>query len=284
MMLMKDLVQAIEFLPAFNQNALKAMELIRSDNYTNKRLSDIIKLDASLSANILKISNSALYAKPKQIYDVSTAISLLGKQQIYSLLTLISTQSYFADLLDGYEVYKGELWEHNLAVAVIAENLAYLEKNVDKSILFTAGLLHDIGKIILSIWVKKEANRIDELVDKENFDFIDAEKTVLGFTHSDIGAAILKHWNFPEQIINSAKYHHDDKLFNDPIVRLVTLADFLSFTIGFLAQKDNMYMKSYDQVLKYYNIKTKDVEKMIADNIDKVLNIINEFKLIDRGQ
>ncbi len=283
MITLSDIVQAIEFLPAFNKNAQKALELIRSDNYTNKKLAEIIKLDASLSANILKVSNSALYAKPKHVHDISTAISLLGKQQIFSILSLISTQDYFSNLLDGYEVHKGELWEHNLSVAVLTENLAYLEKDIDKTILFTAGLLHDIGKIILSIWVKKEADRIDYLVENEGMDFISAEQSVLGFTHSDIGASILKHWNLPKEIISSAKHHHDNKLFNDPVVRLVTLSDFLSFTMGFLAQKDNMYMKSYDQVLQYYNIKTKDVEKMIADNIDSVLTTINEFKLIDKG-
>ncbi|HPM01532.1 MAG TPA: HDOD domain-containing protein [Candidatus Cloacimonadota bacterium] len=284
MITVKDIVQAIEFIPSFNQSAQKALDLIRSDNYTNKDLADIIRIDASLTANILKISNSALYAKSRQIHDISTALSFLGKQQIYSILTLVSTRDYFVNTIDGYELNQGELWEHNLSVAVITENLSYLEKNVDQSLLFTAGLLHDIGKIIMNIWIKKESDRINFLVEKENMDFITAEKTVLGYTHAQIGGAILKHWNLPQQIIDAAKHHHDEKLFDDPVVRLVALADFLTFAMGFMTQKDNMNMKGYTAVLEYYNIKTKEIQILIAENFDRVVNMINEFKINHKGQ
>lgn len=279
MITINDIIKEIEFLPAFNQTAQKALELIKHEDYSVKDLSDIIKLDATLTANILKISNSAYYAKNKEIHDVNMAINYLGKEQLYSLLTLITSKGYFVELMEGYEVNQGELWEHNLSVAVLAESLSDYEKNVDKSILFTAGLLHDIGKIILNIWIKKDWDKINKLVEDKGMDFISAEKKVLGFTHAQVGGAILKHWHFPKEIINAAKHHHDDTLYDDPIVRIICLADYLTFTMGIMTQMDNMKMKGYTAVLEHYSIKTREIEMLIGENFEKVQKAIQEFKL-----
>ncbi len=279
MISVSDILKSIDYLPAFNQTVHKALQLIQKDTYSNKELADIIKFDASLTANILKISNSALYAKSNKIHDIGTALSFLGKQQLFSLLSIVATKQYFSNTISGYEINAGELWNHNLSVAVLTESLAYYEKDVDKSILFTAGLLHDIGKIILNTWVQSEWQRIMDLVEKESYDFISAEKKILGYTHAHIGGAILKQWNLPLPIINAAKHHHDESLFDDPVVRLVCLADFLTFAMGYMTQMDNMYMSGYAKVLEYYHIKTKEIEVLISNNFEKVTKTIQEFNL-----
>jgi len=278
MITVQEILKEIEFLPAFNQTAQKALLLIKQDNYSVKELTDIIKFDAALTANILKVSNSAYYAKSKEIHDIGMALSFLGKDQLYSLLTLITSKEYFKNMMDGYEINQGELWEHNLSVAILAESLAHYEKSIDKSVLFTAGLLHDIGKIILNVWIKKEWEKINHLVEHEGLDFLSGEKKVLGFTHAQVGGAVLKHWNFPNEIINAAKHHHDEVLYDDPVVRIICLADYLSFTMGIMTQMDNMKMKGYTNILNYYNIKTREVEALISDNLEKVQHIISEFK------
>ncbi len=276
---MKEIVEAIEFLPAFNQTAQKALSLIRSDEYNSKMISEVIKLDAGLSANILKSVNSAYYAKNKEIHDIQTAVSYLGKDYLFSLLNLISTRDYYSSKLLGYELKTGELWEHNLSVAIFAEALSYLEPTVDKNLLFSSGLLHDIGKIVLNIWVEREWSKIIELVENEELDFISAEKRVLGYNHCMIGSAILKKWGFPEAIILGAKHHHDAHLFDNPVVRLICLADYLTYVVGYMSQRDNMRIKGYDQVLEYYKIKTKDIDVMISNSFDMISNMINEFKI-----
>jgi putative nucleotidyltransferase with HDIG domain len=278
MITVQEILKEIEFLPAFNQTAQKALLLIKQDNYSVKELTDIIKFDAALTANILKVSNSAYYAKSKEIHDIGMALSFLGKDQLSSLLTLITSKEYFKNMMDGYEINQGELWEHNLSVAILAESLAHYEKAIDKSVLFTAGLLHDIGKIILNVWIKKEWEKINHLVEHEGLDFLSAEKKVLGFTHAQVGGAVLKQWNFPNEIINAAKHHHDELLYDDPVVRIICLADYLSFTMGIMTQMDNMKMKGYTNILNYYNIKTREVEALISDNLEKVQHIISEFK------
>lgn len=276
---MKDIVEAIEFLPAFNQTAMKALQLIRGGNYNARDLSEVIKLDAGLSANILKAVNSAYFAKSKDIHDIQAAVSYLGRDYLLFLLNLISTRDYYSSQMMGYESKGGELWEHNLSVAVFAEALAGKEPGIDKDLLFSAGLLHDIGKIILNLWVEKEWGKIVHLVEVEKKDFIAAEKEVLGYTHAMIGGAILKKWNFPEPIILAAKHHHDLKLYDNPVVRIVCLADYLTFLVGFMSQRDNMNLKGYDQVLEYYQIQTKEIDQLISHSFDKINQMINEFKI-----
>ncbi len=278
MIQIKEILEKIDYLQPFSKIAQKAISILYSDDFTINELSELIEKDVALTVNILKVVNSAAYIKTREITNLHSAINMLGKKTMVSIIMMSASEKYFSDKMEGYEFFQGEIWEHSLAVAVISLELSKYESGINKDTLYTAALLHDIGKIVLSQFVSDEYKKINDLVFNQNKDFISAEKKVLGFTHPIVGAAILKKWNFSPNIIEVAKFHQSPNLSDNPYVHLVSFADYISFLMGVSSQKDGLAYTGYNFVLKKYNIKNNELELIIAETSDKVKNLIDSLK------
>ncbi len=279
MIKMSDIVADIEYLPPFSKVAQKAMTIIRNEDFSVRELTDLIKYDPSLTANILKVVNSAAYTKSSEINDLQTAISYLGVNQMTSIIMISAARKYFEKYLPGYESLQGEIWEHSLSVATIAEELRKYEPNLDPAILFTAALLHDIGKIIMSQYVSDEFEKIITLVQETSIDFTTAERKIIGFTHPVVGSAILKKWNFSKVITDVAKFHHNPDRSNSPYVYIVALADYIAFLIGKLSTRDSLAYSGYEQLLLKYNIKSRELDQIISGSVDKIKDLVENLTL-----
>jgi putative nucleotidyltransferase with HDIG domain len=264
----------IDFLPSFNQVSHKALELLTDRDSLIKDIADTIRFDPGLMANVLKLANTVSYARNKEIIDLSSAINTLGRNKMVQILLISSTSKYFKNITKGYEQIQGELWKHSISTAIIAEHLLYLEPGVDRAVVFTAGILHDIGKIILSIWLADLWNDISYLVKTQNMGFLEAEKKVLGFTHSQVSAAILQRWNFSNDVILAAKYHHDKKVHTNPVVRIVKLADYMSILMGYMTSEDNLLYGGYDKLMDHYKIQTKDMQLILNQCFEEIHKVI----------
>ena len=278
MIKMSDIVADIEFLPPFSKVAQKALTLIRKDDFSMKDLTELIRYDPSLTANVLKVANSAAFATTREVSDLQTALSLLGVNQMTSIIMMSAAKQYFEKHHEGYEFYQGELWEHSLSVAVISVELQRYAPDVDEAILFTAALLHDIGKIILSQYVADEYEKIVQLIREQDIDFTTAERKIIGFTHPVVGSAILKKWNFGRTITDVAKYHQTPERVDNPYVDLVALADFISFLIGKVSQKDALAYSGYERLLMKYNIKSKELEGIITGATDRITDLVENLQ------
>ena len=277
MISMNDILKHIEYLPVFNRTAQKALQLLAEDVDHNKEIAEVIKYDPGLTANVLKLANSSYFAHAKEIKDLKGAINYLGRDKMTQILTLSTASQYFNAQTKGYEVSQGELWKHSISAGIIAEHLSYLEPNINKATIFTAGILHDIGKTILSIWVKDLWADILTLTEYQGLDFIEAEKRVLGYTHALVGGAILQRWLFPEEVILAARNHHEQKVHPNPIVRIIRLADYFSMTLGFMSQKDNLLYKGYDDLMVYYKISTSDLESIFSNCFNIIQSVLDDF-------
>jgi len=281
MISMNDILKQIEYLPGFSKAAQRALQLLMDDVDHNKEIAEVIKYDSGLTANILKLANSAYFAHSVEIKDLKGAINYLGRDKMYQILTLSSTSKYFKALSKGYELIQGELWIHSISTGVVAEHLSYLEPKLNKSALFTAGILHDVGKTVLSLWVSDLWYDIMYLIEYQGLGYIEAEKRVLGYTHALVGGAILQRWMFPDDVVLAARNHHDTKVHPNPIVRIIRLADYLSITMGYLSQGDNMLYQGYTDLMEFYNIKTKDLEKILCDSQIIIQSVLNDFMEIN---
>ncbi len=270
MISIKDMLNQIEMLPPFSKVAHKATQLLKSDNFTMHELAELVQVDASLTANILRVANSAKYTTARTITDLRLAMSIIGLAEMNEIILKSAAKPYFNDMIEGYESYPGELWEHSLAVAVLGSELHFLEPDIDASVLYTANLLHDIGKIVLSQYVKDEYKEMLRLIDTQEIDFLTAERKVLGFTHSDVSAKVLRDWNFNEDIVLSARHHHDPEKINNPYVNLTALADYFSMIIGKSSQKDGMQYKGHQKLLMRYKIHSNDLDRILHTVVDKI--------------
>jgi len=277
MISMNDILKHIEYLPVFNKTAQRALQLLAEDVDHNKEIAEVIKYDPGLTANVLKLANSSYFAHSKEIKDLTGAINFLGRDKMQQILTVSTASQYFKNETKGYEVSAGELWKHCISCGIIAEHLTYLEPGVNKSMLFTAGILHDIGKTILSIWVKDLWSDILLLTEYQGLDFIEAEKRILGYTHALVGGAILQRWSFPEEVISAARNHHEAKIHPSPFVRIIRLADYFSMILGYMSQKDNLLYKGYEDLMEFYKISTKDLESIFSNCFNIIQSVLDDF-------
>ena len=281
MISMNEILKQIDYLPVFNKTAQKALGLLRDEFSSNKEIADVIKYDTGLTANILKLANSAYFAHTVEVKELSNAISFLGRDKIYQIVTLQSSSKYFKNLSEGYESDAGELWKHSISSGIIAEHLSYLEPNVNKGQLFSAAILHDIGKTILCLWVKDEWKVIQDLINNKKIGFAEAEKSVLGYTHCQVGGAILQRWMFPDDIVLSARNHHDEKIHSNPVVRITKLSDYMSIMMGYTTDGDNLQYGGYDELISYYKIKTSELEVILNNCFMIIQSVIDDFYKID---
>ncbi len=206
-----------------------------------KDLEEMVGVDPMLTAKILKIANSALYARQNEIVNLQMAIGLLGFKTIKSLVILI-TASKFSQELKNREALNG-FWKHSLATAFIARQILKRKKDSkNEESVFIAGLLHDIGQVAL---FQRYPDRY------RDFPANGEEVSLFGTDHRRLGGYILRKWNFPDMYADVAEEHGSRNIQSiyKTIVYTVSLADFLTEKIGFgqgLEVDDDLFLQLID--------------------------------------
>lgn len=192
-------------------------------------LEDIIKMDPILSAKILKVANSAMYARQKEITNLKMAISLIGFKTIKSLVLLISASNFFPK----YQKFRfySYFWRHSLYTAFAAKKIVLQGSAKDKADqTFLTGLFHDIGQIAL---FNTDPGAYEELVTRRETEHVRMralERERFGLTHTEVGAEVLTRWNFPALFIDVARYHGGEVVTSpyQLLIAAVSAADILS--------------------------------------------------------
>jgi len=202
------IMRQVKSFPGMPTTAAKLLPLLREPDSSIARIEDLIKYDPGLTANLLKLTNSAYFGLPSRISSVRQAILLLGRKRLLQLVTTMCMSGLMKKSVPGYDLPQGGLWRHSVAVAVAADRLVQSLKITQADEVFTAALLHDIGKMILGDYVQEDLKSIQEMAVK-GISFEVAEYMVLGTNHADIGARILKSWFMPEELVHAVAWHHD---------------------------------------------------------------------------
>ncbi|MCS7203455.1 MAG: HDOD domain-containing protein [Thermodesulfovibrio sp.] len=194
-------VEKVENLPTIPSILKKILSIIEDPNVSLQRITDFVSSDPTLTARILKMVNSPVYGFPGRISSISHAMVILGLNAVKGLLLGVS-------VFELMQRYMRGLWEHSLATAIFSRILA-IQKNVDASEeVSVAGLLHDIGKVILMIAFREDyAKVLDEVKNNERY-LYEVERDYFGLTHAEVGGIVSKRWNFPLKLIEPIMYHH----------------------------------------------------------------------------
>lgn len=198
-------------LPSLPEIYIRVTELLESDNSTAFEIGDAVQTDPSLTSKILKMLNSAYYGLPSEVTSISQAVSLLGRQQLKHMLMGSVLSGLFKDINHASFCMR-DFWRHSIKTAIIARHLALQNASViDHDAFFTAGLLHDIGRLVIVSEMPDSVNDIDQLMVDADIDIVTAENKILGFTHMDVSREIMKKWELPSMLVQSAIKHHDTK-------------------------------------------------------------------------
>lgn len=195
----KDLPPAPQVLP-------KVLDALHHEQTTLEEVGELISYEPALTAKLLHYCNSAYFAGSEPVASVPEAIGRVGFQTIFVLVSAVSGSHAF-NLPPGAAVDAAQLWKHSLTTAFgckfVAEDLG-----LDSNLLFTAGMLHDIGRVALSKAKGNEYAQILANAAATRTTALDCEKAAFGFTHADVGACMMKTWNLPEPLVQSVRYHH----------------------------------------------------------------------------
>jgi HD-like signal output (HDOD) protein len=204
----ESIIEATDHLKPISDVAGKVLALLDDPDCGVSDLSDIIRHEPALTANLLKLANSAYFGLPGKLNDAKQAIVYLGMSQVVDLVLLVSCSNSFSGSHEGYGLKAGELWKSAVSGAIIANDLAQLKGLKQGSLIFTGSLLRDIGKVVLDQFINPAISKIMDRVTDQSITFAEAERQVLGFDHVQVGAMVAKNWNFPDALQCVIRYYH----------------------------------------------------------------------------
>jgi len=205
-----DILRKEHQLPSLPQAFLELQQAINADATSADDLADIISQDPSLTAFLLRMVNSAFYSLPMQIDTISRAVTVVGVNQLSTLAVGTSVLSLFKDI--PAEVLDMELfWKHSVTCGLIARRLCRITGKGDPERAFVAGLLHDIGQLILLQAEPERAVAVLSHARSKDILLWEQEKKLLGFDHATLGGMLLRKWNFPFVLVSAVIEHHTPK-------------------------------------------------------------------------
>ena len=220
-----ELVAKVKNLPPISQAALQLVNLLDEPAVSNEDVVQVLKYDNVLTAKLLRACNSPYFGLEEPVSSVDQAVLILGHHQILHIVLTLAFGGAMAVPLTGYAVESNELWRHSLTAATAAEYVVSngIEVNVDPHVAFTVGLLHDIGKLVLGqVLTPEHQTNIRALTEDRRNSRWEAEKLVLGTDHAEVGGALLRAWNLPDDIIEGVSNHHHPVV--DPKPQLSSVA------------------------------------------------------------
>ena len=219
---MKRLITRIRTFPSIPSLYFEVLKELRSTDASVDRVGGIIAKDLAMCTKMLQVLNSAFYGLPRQITDPIEAVNLLGFEVVKSLVLCIQVFSQFDQIKPNYFSID-KLWRHSTAVAQAARRIARFEEmdEADADETYTAGLLHDIGKLVLANNFGEQCLEAHKLAREQNTPLWNVEKQIFGVSHAEIGAYLIAHWGLPLVLAETAALHHCPLADEDP--RLGTL-------------------------------------------------------------
>ncbi|WZL81101.1 HDOD domain-containing protein [Vallitaleaceae bacterium 9-2] len=270
---MEEIISRVQEIPPFPQTIIRIMEITKNPEAGAKELEEEIIKDQGLTAKILQLANSAFYHGRRDIETVREAAVLLGFEAVRTMVLTTVIGKFMEKELPGYALEKEALWKQSQISAImtraVAKKVGY--KKVDQA--YTAGLLRDIGKVVLDQYVADAYQEINSLVEK-GYTFIDAEEEVLGFNHGQIGAKVAEKWNLPDELVEVIATHHHPKeaSINPKLVYITHVADSLIMMMGIHIGIDGLAYEFFSEGAKALNLNEKmlsEIMSEVADDIEK---------------
>ena len=240
---LEQIIMAAGDLPTIPVVATKVLQLMEDENSTADDLAKVVNSDPAVAARVLKISNSSFYGVQRQIQTMPHAIMMLGFVTLKSVVIAASVKQVY----HPYGLTEKLLWEHSFGAGLAARLIAVDLRKINPDEAFLGGLFHDIGKQIMNFLDKEKFQQVMQLCYNDGISFEAAERMIFPYNHEEVGALVIRKWNFPDQLMKSVLGHHSLEL--DPgeeegvviMTNIVCLANLFCHRFGvgtIVAQED----------------------------------------------
>lgn len=254
-----NIMKTFKVLPTVPAAASRAIQLLNESEVDMGEVADILLSDQVMAARIIRIVNSPLYKLLQEIDSVRKALIYLGPQRVFEIILT----SCFLELTDSQSRSPLKMqycWEHAFGVGLIAQKLAsYSDIKPDQA--YVAGILHDIGEVILSQQRREEFTRVLVLARERELDLYQAEIQVFGTSHAEVGGLLAEQWRFPDVFVDVIRHHHNrpsDAM--TPLTHLIHIADQICLSVGFCCKYDSPEQRE-GQV---YVLNMHDIERQLG--------------------
>jgi putative nucleotidyltransferase with HDIG domain len=221
-------------LPPFPQVAVRALQLARDENVQLHQLCDLIASDPAFASEVLSVANSLLYAPRYPSTSILQAVTVLGANTLQGMCVTVGVRAYLGKTM-SYPAMRN-LWRHSLACATVAQRLAVLGF-IDKDTAFTAGILHDVGRMALALIQPAAYATLLEKHQGTPRTLFDAERELFGWNHCETGRQLIGDWKLPEEFESVVGQHHEARRTDGAwdVTELVKVSCAMASSIGFTA-------------------------------------------------
>ena len=271
---LKDISRSMHNLQPIPQVALKILRIIDQGEYDIDRIAGEVRKDQVISAKTLQFCNSPLFAKRNQVKSIDHALVYLGQNLLIKMIISAAIQKYFDQSSFGYSLCKGGLFYHAVGTAITAEKLAQLTGLIEPSVAYTAGLLHDIGKVVLDQFLEQTHPLFYRELQDETTTLLEAEKKIFAIDHTEAGYILAKQWSLPESLALVIKHHHYPCAFKQKsaLIDLVYLADLLMAKFHSGLELEQLDTRNLIKVLKKLELDPRRFAELV-DLIPMELNL-----------
>jgi putative nucleotidyltransferase with HDIG domain len=272
---LKDISSKLSSFPSMPGVAAKLLALIDDPDLNMDQIEQALRQDPGLTANLLRLANSAYFGIPSKVGSVRQAVLLLGLKRLIQMVIASCVSALMDRPVPGYDLSPGELWRHSIAVTVAAEGLVK-ELNINAAEeIFTAALLHDVGKLVLGDFVRDDYKKIEDVLNR-GISFERAENMVLGINHAELGAEILRKWSFPKELVNAVRWHHDPPSTGptDTMMDIVHIANVLCLMIGIGGGRDGLQYQPSEEAVKRLGLDSRQLEKVASQTTQWVEELV----------
>jgi len=248
---------------------MKLSEAIQDPRTSNQDIENIVSEDSALAARVLRIANSAMYSFPSKVDTINKAVTVIGLQQLNDIVLACSAVKAFQNV--SQDIVDMEMfWQHSIAVGTAARLLAVQRRESNIERFFTAGLLHDVGRLILLMELPVKSKEVIEHASQEGCYLYHAEKKIIGYDHAMIGAMLLKKWKLPDSLVLSTHYHHKPSLTSQYQLEasVVHLSDIIVHAMNYGSSGEKFVPALGKKVLA-----TTDIGMDVLDNLLEQLSI-----------
>lgn len=265
-------IASVEHHPSMPALYGKVLTALNTPDVNFGEVAEIIKYDPGITMNVLKAVNSAAYGSGNPIDSLQQAAVRLGSRRLVNIVMAQGLVSQLECPVSGYGLEPQMLLRHSIGVALTAEALARILCRDKTDLLFTAGLLHDMGKILLGPFVEEHLAAFEAGLAGTERPFDELEYEILGITHPEAGSLLMQHWRFPSFLVEVVRRHHDppsaDQFREQSL--MVHLADTLVYGMGVGDGIDGFRYRVHDQAAEELGLKTRDLEKVAVDVFEQL--------------